>query len=191
MPWPDPLPSAVRYGPRVRLPNRDYLLYHGSLEDVVAPVAAPFSHTAFSQTANLWWPSDRAWAVASEIDLSSTYVGGPSEMVEALLANERIEVLASSPDDPLGRIEDWVQARVDDAVDALFQSGEASVETSAGKLYMRLEQPSRLRHGALWIAQTTDMHNAGYSLLSRNGDAGLRSVVKAYVSRAVIGLVGG
>jgi hypothetical protein len=190
VPRPDPLPLAVRNGPRVRLPNRDYLLYSGSVEDAVAPVPVPFSDTAFSHTANLWWPSDRAWAVASEIDLSSTYVGGSSEMVEALLADDRIEVLLASPDDPLSRIEGWVQRWVDDAVEELFRLGEASVETSGGKLYMRLKLPSRLRDGALWIGQTPDMHNVGYSRLSRNGDVDLRSVVSAYVSWAVRGLVG-
>ena len=25
---------------------------------------------------NLWWPADRAWRVASDIDLPSTYLGG-------------------------------------------------------------------------------------------------------------------
>lgn len=190
VPWPDPLPSAVRNGPRVRLPNRDYLLYGGSVEDVVAPVPAPLGRPAFSQTANLWWPSDRAWAVASEIDLSSTYVGGSSEMAAALLADDRIEVLLASPDDPLSRIEDWVQAWVDDAVNELLRSGEASIATSAGTLYMRPKQPSRLRHGALWISQNPDLHDRGFTRLSRSIDVDPRSVVSASVSWAVIGLVG-
>ena len=48
VPRPDPLPSAVRNGPRVRLPHRDYLLYSGTVEDVVAPV--PSVNPSFSQT---------------------------------------------------------------------------------------------------------------------------------------------
>jgi hypothetical protein len=50
------------------------------------------------QSASLWWPNGRAWFVGTEIDLNSTYVGGSSLAIEALLA---------TPDDleafPVGR----------------------------------------------------------------------------------------
>jgi hypothetical protein len=80
--------------------------------------------------------------------------------------------------------------RYDDAVNELLRSGEASIDASAGTLYMRLKQPSRLRHGALWIAQTPDIHDRGFTRLSRNMDVDLRSVGSASVRWAVIGLVG-
>ena len=35
---PDPIPDHVHHGPRVRLPNRDYLLYSGPVEAVTASV---------------------------------------------------------------------------------------------------------------------------------------------------------
>jgi hypothetical protein len=112
-------------------------------------------------------------------------------MAEALLSDDRIEVLRASPDDPVSlRLEEWVQRWVDDAVDDLFRLGEATVKTSGGVLYLRMKRPSRLRDGALWIANTPDMHNAGYSRLSLGGDMDLRSVVSFYVSNAVVGLVG-
>lgn len=41
---------------------------------------------------NLWWPEDRAWAVASEIDFDSTVVGGSRELVQELLATPGLEV---------------------------------------------------------------------------------------------------
>ena len=35
---------------------------------------------------NIIWPDDRAWCVATEIDLDSTYLGGSMELIEAVLA---------------------------------------------------------------------------------------------------------
>jgi len=52
------------------------------------------------QCPNLWWPADRAWCVASEIDLLWTYVGGPCGLTSAILADERIEALPAAPRGP-------------------------------------------------------------------------------------------
>lgn len=57
----DPIPAAVRSGPRVVLPNRDYLLYEGPIGAALAFVDSE------DQTPNLWWPQDRAWCVASDM----------------------------------------------------------------------------------------------------------------------------
>ena len=40
------------------------------------------------QSANFWWPDDRAWCVATEIDFVTTYVGGTQEAVTAILESE-------------------------------------------------------------------------------------------------------
>ena len=66
---PDPVPADVRGGSRVELPNRDYLLYCGPVEAALATVGLGGEH----HVANLWWPQDRAWFVATEIDLAWTY----------------------------------------------------------------------------------------------------------------------
>jgi hypothetical protein len=42
---------------------------------------------------SLWWPRDAKWIVGTDIDLMTTYVGASSSAVEALLADERLEVL--------------------------------------------------------------------------------------------------
>ncbi|HTZ88347.1 MAG TPA: hypothetical protein VMB05_16910 [Solirubrobacteraceae bacterium] len=47
---------------------------------------------------SLWWPGDNAWCVGTDIDLMTTYIGGSREAVEALLGDEKLEVLAV-PDD--------------------------------------------------------------------------------------------
>ena len=46
---------------------------------------------------NLWWPDDRAWCVASEIDLDYTLVGGPDELCVELVRRGAETV---RPEDP-------------------------------------------------------------------------------------------
>jgi hypothetical protein len=57
------------------------------------------------QSPALWWPADRAWCVATDPELMSTYVAGPVEVVEALLAS-MLEVHPARPDDPVGYVAD-------------------------------------------------------------------------------------
>lgn len=50
---------------------------------------------------SLWWPDDRAWCVASDVDLQSTYLGASSACVDRLVADNRIEVMAVTADQPI------------------------------------------------------------------------------------------
>ena len=60
----------------------------------------------WQQTPNLWWPDDRTWCVASDIDLASTYVGGPRPLLDRLLNDARFEALAVQPTDVLAAAAD-------------------------------------------------------------------------------------
>jgi hypothetical protein len=42
------------------------------------------------------WPTDRAWCVASELDIFSTYVACSAEALHALVEHPRIEVVECS-----------------------------------------------------------------------------------------------
>ena len=53
------------------------------------------------QSPNLFWPRDRAWCVASEIDLFCTLVAGSNALAEKLIANPRLEVWRVFADDPV------------------------------------------------------------------------------------------
>ena len=79
------------------MPDREYLLYTGQAEDVTAPGLLGDDLPGEDQTANLSWPDDRAWCVASEIDLGWSYVGGQAGLIEQVLADERIEALPGQP----------------------------------------------------------------------------------------------
>ncbi|MFC4905869.1 hypothetical protein [Actinomadura gamaensis] len=86
--------------PRVRLPHRDYLLYEGPV-DAADEFGQRGDGFFFPQSPNLFWPADRGWCVATEIDLESTYVGGSAALAEALLTDDRFEALSVTADDPV------------------------------------------------------------------------------------------
>lgn len=83
-------PRPRRGRPLLDLPNRQYLVSVGPLSEL------PSWHW---EGPNLWWPDDRAWFVASEIDLVSTYVGGPGAAIAAPLHDPLLEVVPSSVTD--------------------------------------------------------------------------------------------
>ena len=65
-------------GARVKGCGRNYLLFQGPLDGVIAFLdrrGTPF----WGDSPNVWWPEDRAWCVATDIDLYDTYVGGSGE----------------------------------------------------------------------------------------------------------------
>ena len=47
---------------------------------------------------NLWWPEDRAWIVATEIDFMETYIGGSAECINQLLSGPDLEAFPVSLD---------------------------------------------------------------------------------------------
>jgi hypothetical protein len=88
----DLTPVALR-APRLVLPQRSYHVFAGPIEAAHTSFSADgLSHLA----ANLWWPADQAWCVATEIDFAWTYVGGPRSVIEALLAEQRFEAVATT-----------------------------------------------------------------------------------------------
>ncbi|MEP6697050.1 MAG: hypothetical protein ABJA34_09255 [Pseudonocardiales bacterium] len=80
--------------PKIKLPQRDMFLLSGPL----SAVTTSLEPSALGQLANLWWPQDRAWCVASEIDLMTTYVGGTVRCIEDLLGDDVLEVMPVSID---------------------------------------------------------------------------------------------
>lgn len=101
---PPAFPAEVLAGPRLNLSARSYLLFRGPLEVAgqwgAAPVLPGRPRTINSP--NLMWPADRAWFVATEIDLPWTGVGGSAELITALCAApgldaEETELSANPP----------------------------------------------------------------------------------------------
>jgi hypothetical protein len=69
--------------PTFDLPHRRYYLLRGPLT-AASRIAGPagFGHRA----ADLWWPEDRSWFVATDTDLEWVYVGGTAALVNDVLA---------------------------------------------------------------------------------------------------------
>lgn len=88
---------------KVTIPQRAYYLFRGPLEAVPALASAGTPWGA----PNLWWPDDRSWCVATDIDLDSTYVGGTHTCIDALLSDPALEVFPS-------RIEDRIDVGADE-----------------------------------------------------------------------------
>ncbi|MEU5127337.1 hypothetical protein [Streptomyces mobaraensis] len=93
---PPEFPSGVADSPRVELPNRSYLLLEGPLD-----AAGELAVSLFPQSPNLFWPDDRAWCVATDTDLDSTYLGGSAALVADVLADERLETVRVEVTDPV------------------------------------------------------------------------------------------
>jgi hypothetical protein len=185
-PLPDPISEKIRQGPLLRLPNRDYLLYTGPVEAITAS-----ADMGYGQTANLAWPADRAWCVASEIDLAWTYVGGSEALVERILADERIEALPADPDNPLTRLEPFVAELAEQGVDELLASGHAIITTSRGSVEAWLERPTRWRNGALRVLAVGDNSVRGDERCPVHRQEDVRRAAVFRLTGAVVGLVGG
>lgn len=80
--------------PMLRLPHRDYHLWRGSIAS--ARVFAPHH-----QSPTLWWPADRSWFVASDIDSEFTDVGGPRALLTELLNDPDWRAQQVCPDEPI------------------------------------------------------------------------------------------
>lgn len=79
-------PVETCAGPDVLdLENRVYLVARGPLTLALDIGWDAFAPPRNSEPPNLLWPADRAWFVASDTDLDSTYFGGSAALVEALL----------------------------------------------------------------------------------------------------------
>ena len=184
----DPIPRRVRDGPRVDLPHRTYVLYRGALEDALAFVEPQ------GQTPNLWWPQDRAWCVASELDLGWTYVGGSQELIDEIIGSQGLEALPSEPTQSHHlRFPHWLEESIDSARDQVWAGGRGRVETSLGTASAIARRPGRLRAGGLWttsVGPDGDEGNSSWTKLRRTDEEWLREVIRHDLSQAVLGLLG-
>jgi hypothetical protein len=79
--------------PKLELPNRAYHVFLGPIDAASSSFdLVPFAH----RSANLWWPADQAWCVATEIDFAWTYVGGPRDCVDSILADSHLDAVETS-----------------------------------------------------------------------------------------------
>jgi hypothetical protein len=102
---------TVLEGPRVRLPGREYLLLTGPLSAAADLDWNPLEGVVDRQSPNLFWPSDRAWCVATEIDFDSTVVAGSSALIKDLLNDPQLDSWRVAPTDSLTFDADHINAQ--------------------------------------------------------------------------------
>ena len=86
-----PYPPEVIGGPRISLPGREYILLRGPLSGI--------GEVRDELWPSLVWPGDRAWCVATDVDLDSTYVGGSAALIAELLDDLRLETWTAQIED--------------------------------------------------------------------------------------------
>jgi hypothetical protein len=99
------LPAGIGNPPKLPMPHRDMILLSVPLAAVPETSfgyawyeTVPEHRAGGYRSPSLWWPDDRAWCVATDVDVSSSYLGGPQGCVDALVRDDELEVLQVSPD---------------------------------------------------------------------------------------------
>jgi hypothetical protein len=98
--WGDVPPERFPGAARLPTLNRGHFLLRGPLTGVLDSISASGSDGPVS---GLWWPADRAWFVATEIDFEWTFVAGATSLVDQLIADDRLEVVPTTFDTPANR----------------------------------------------------------------------------------------
>lgn len=184
----DPIPRQVRDGPRAELPGRGYFLYKGVLDAALAFLEPE------QQTPNLWWPADRVWCLASELDLGWTYIGGSPDLIDHIVGDSRIEAVRAEPADSHHlRLPPWLVTAVDAAVSQVMQGHQGRVQTQLGTVTATARRPRRLRRGDLWTTSVRadgSSDGSGWTSLADRDEDALREDIRHQLAWAVIDLLG-
>jgi hypothetical protein len=101
------LSAGVRAAPTFTLPGRTHHLLTGPVA-AVGDLARAVTGEGWFQSPSLWWPEDRAWCVATDVDLKSTYIGGSVSAVRHVEALPGVEAWEVAPDRGI----DWLSDRL-------------------------------------------------------------------------------
>ena len=93
------------------MPDRTYHLFAGPVDAALRIGHWSTRDWFIPRPPNLFWPDDRAWCVATEIDFDSTLVGGPARLIDDILEHEAFEAWPVEPSDSLAFDGDTVNRR--------------------------------------------------------------------------------
>lgn len=94
----------------IRLPGREYVLFRGPLENLGQQLICGPDRMEIAGP-SLWWPEDRRWCVATEIDFCWTYVAGTEDCIARVLSDPELEALESKLEHRGDHKSDTVNAR--------------------------------------------------------------------------------
>ncbi len=93
--WGDVPPQRFPGAARLGTEGRGHFLLRGPLTGALDSVAASGGNRP---AAGLWWPADRSWFVATEIEFEWTFVAGESTLVDRLRTDDRLEAAPTTFD---------------------------------------------------------------------------------------------
>jgi hypothetical protein len=93
--WAEITALRSERAPQLALEHRDCYLFRGPVDSAIAFE----SHEGRFQSPTVWWPADRSWFVATDVDGYCSYVGASEAAIDALIASDAVEVLACRADD--------------------------------------------------------------------------------------------
>lgn len=76
--------------------GREYVLRKGAISSSLDNLEDP----RFTNPPTFWWPEDRSWFASSDIDASSTYIGGSKKLIERILKDPALEAFPADLNDP-------------------------------------------------------------------------------------------
>lgn len=85
--------------PTLRLDQRTFLVRQGPLGLALAVGRGGPNGGISLVPPSLIWPADRAWFVAADPDLDSTYLGGSNALIEAVLTHPDLEAWRATAND--------------------------------------------------------------------------------------------
>lgn len=105
--------------PRLGLPHRPMVLTDGPLSGVpdttfrdptpeLSDDRLRWQPVERYQSPSLWWPDDRAWCVATDVDLQTTYIGASTDCVDRLIGDRRVEAMRVPADQDISLDADTV-----------------------------------------------------------------------------------
>ena len=86
--WGDVPPQRFPGAAHLDTQGRGHFLLRGPLTGALHTVSVTGGDRPAS---GLWWPADRSWFVATEIDFEWTFVAGERTLIDRLLADDRLE----------------------------------------------------------------------------------------------------
>jgi hypothetical protein len=108
------LTGEVRAAPTFSVPGRRYHLFTGTVDDA-AGLTIPreeMPDLPHHWGPAVWWPSDRAWFVGSDVDLMTSFVAGTHELVAELVTTPDLEIYEVSPKTDFAHRADDVNVQV-------------------------------------------------------------------------------
>ena len=96
--------------PTLRLDQRTFLVRQGPLDLALAVGRGRPNGGISIEPPSIFWPTDRAWLVASDPDLDSTYLGGSNALIESVLTHPDLEAWRATADDEVAIGSDKINA---------------------------------------------------------------------------------